>query len=226
MTIRLQPGPSLLAWGSAAALALTGLAGCSSSDQARSPLDAPRPQTNVSTGAAGLRAVLVERADAAYQKAGSPNGDTPELHPDEKCPLGVDVRVAGRQPEEFGAGVSALGESGHRAVCEYTDPSVTFSVGHFDNASELADVVRSAGPQQEVGNAQTGSIETVGNRRFTVVRTTYPTNDTHIDYSVTITDPTQLAYAVLQVETTDEARQTYNSGQAARDLAAVLDSAG
>lgn len=37
--------------------------------------------------------------------------------------------------------------------------------------------------------------------------------------------PAQVSYAVLQVETTDEARQTYNSTQAARDLAATLDSA-
>jgi hypothetical protein len=43
--------------------------------------------------------------------------------------------------------------------------------------------------------------------------------------SVTITDRAQLAYATLQVETTDEARQTYPANQAARDLSAMLDSA-
>ena len=218
------PISRLFALAAAGVLALTGVAACGDG-QASLPPGAPHPQSSASSGATGLPAGLIQLVDETYQKAGSPSSDVPELDPDEKCPLGVDVRIAGTEAEDFGAGVSTIGDTGHRAVCDYTDPSATLSVGHFTDRSELTQVESSAGPQQEAGNEQTGSTETVGNRRFTVVRTTYPTNDSHIDYTVTFSDAAQLGYAVLQVETTDEARQTYNPAQAAKDLAAVLDSA-
>jgi hypothetical protein len=201
--------------------ALAGLTACGSA-----PSPGPSPDAATTRAPAGLPAVLVQRVDSAYEKAGRPSSDVPELDSDASCPLEVSMRIAGAEVEQFGAGVSTIGDTGHRVVCEGTDPSITLSVGHLTSGPELTELQDNAGPQQEAGNEQTGSTETVGNRRFTVVRTTYPTNDSHIDYTVTLTDPAELAYAVLQVETTDDARETYSSNQAARDLAAMLDSTG
>lgn len=224
---RRPPRLSVLLAGGAAALVLTGVSACGGSGGSTAPVPgAPRASgAGTPSGTSGLPAALVERTDKAYRDAGSPTDEVPTLDPEDECPLHVDTQVAGKKNESDGAGVSTIGSSGHRVVCEGTEPSTTFSVGHFTSAGELSELESSSGAQTEAGNQQTGSTETVGNRTFTVVRTSYPTNDSHIDYTVTITDRGQLAYAVLQVETTDEARQTYNSAQAARDLAAMLDSA-
>lgn len=212
-------------WGSAAVLAVTALSACGSGPFPTSPNSTTPNSTSAAEPPTGLPSALVERVEAAYRAAGSPTGQVPELDSDAPCPLEVDTVVAGNRSRPFGAGVSNIGLSGRRAICDGTEPSTTLSVGHLDDPAEFAELEAEAGPEQESGNDQTGSTETVGNRRYTVVRTTYPTNDSHIDYTVTFTDPTQRAYAVLQVETTDEARQTYDAPQAARDLAAVLDAA-
>src|ERR1700712_3665815 len=126
MPTSLKPRRSVRVWGSAAVLALAGVAACGSGEAAIPP-GAPRPHTSAPSGATGLPTALVQRVDASYQQAGSPSGDVPELDPDEKCPLHVDVRIVGQQTEDFGAGVSRLGDTGHRVVCDYTDPSVTLS---------------------------------------------------------------------------------------------------
>lgn len=213
---------SLLALSCGAAVALGMLTGCgpldsNSDSNAGKPTAAANPQAPVPSA-------LVTRADKAWSDADSPHSRVPELDLDAKCPLDLDTLVAGQKNKSFGSGVSGIGDSGHRAVCEGTKPSTTLSVGRFTDQAEFAELQADAVPQQEAGNEQTGSTENVDGRTFSVVRTTYPTNDTHIDYTVTVTDPAQLAYVVLQIETTDEARQTYSPNQAARDLSAMLTS--
>lgn len=210
---------ALLAFGVGAVLGLGTLTGCGPlvGDDA-APTASAGPQQPVPTA-------LVARADKAYSDAGSPRSSVPELDLDADCPLDVRTRIAGQEGKSFGSGVSGIGDTGHRAVCKTSKPSTTLSVGHFTEQAELTELQDNAGPQQESGNDQTGSTETVDGRTFQVVRTSYPTNDSHIDYTVTITDPAQLAYAALQVETTDKARQTYSANQAARDLAEILASA-
>lgn len=232
-----RPAPRVLPliWGSAAVLAV--IVGCGSdatptgqgsSSQGSSSQGSsgrgPSAGASAGSGATGLPPVLVGRVEAGYRSSGSPRGRVPKLDSDAPCPLEIETRVAGAPSRPFGAGASEIGTSGRRVVCKGSRPSTTFSVGRLDDPIEFGKLVDGLGPEQEAGNVQAGSTETVGNRSFDVVRTSYPTNDSHIDYTVTLTDPAQQAYATLQVETTGDARQTYNAAQAAQDLAAMLDS--
>ena len=59
-----------------------------------------------------------------------------------------------------------------------------------------------------------------------VVRKSFPTNDSHIDYGVTYLDTAGMGLVRLDVETTDDRGliDSYTAQQAAQDLAALLDS--
>lgn len=155
-------------------------------------------------------------------------GEVPTLKKDD-CPLGDPPVVAGEEVEEGAyVGVSTLGDSGHRLICQWSPPATDLIVSRFDEAGELElarDEVSTVGEQDNGANVQVTEAITVGERDFFVRRTVFPTNDSHIDYAVWHFDDDNAAMVLLEVETTDtrDLITSYDAQQAAEDLAALLD---
>ena len=105
------------------------------------------------------------------------------------------------------------------------DRPVDLVVARFTDAAEFATVDAARRAQQEPGNEQTDSEIVVGDRTFVVIRTVFPTNDSHIDYAVTYLDEAEQGLVRLDIETTDtrDLIDTYDARRAAEDLAALLD---
>lgn len=144
------------------------------------------------------------------------------------CPLEAPV-IAGTDLDEDtpDVGVSTLGESGHRLICRWSPPATALIVTRFDDPAELElarDSLSELGEQDNGDNVQVTEMITVGEREFFVRRTVFPTNDSHIDYSVWFLDEEEQGMVLLDVEAgdTDDLIETYDAQQAAEDMAALL----
>ncbi|MGI8577619.1 MAG: hypothetical protein ACR2KG_06800 [Nocardioidaceae bacterium] len=85
--------------------------------------------------------------------------------------------------------MSTLGATGKRYLCEFDDPSITLVVATFTDRSELTGVDAARGAHSEAGNKQSAATYTIGKRKIMVVKTSYPTNRTHVDYGASYVDP-------------------------------------
>ena len=169
-------------------------------------------------------AALGENVAAAEQA--DEFGGIPVIYPEERCDITDSVSIAGEDTErEAGSGVSTVGTSGSRYVCQFSGPSVDLVVARFTDAAEFATVDAARRAQQEAGNEQSDFEIIVGDRTFVVIRTVFPTNDSHIDYAVTYLDEAEQGLVRLDIEATDtrDLIDTYDARRAAEDLAAVLD---
>ena len=144
------------------------------------------------------------------------------------CPL-EDPVIAGTDLDEDtpDVGVSTLGDSGHRLICRWSPPATALIVTRFDDPAELElarDSLSELGEQDNGENVELTEMITVGEREFFVRRTVFPTNDSHIDYSVWFLDDEEQGMVLLDVEAgdTDDLIETYDSQQAAEDMADLL----
>ncbi|WP_322921302.1 hypothetical protein [Nocardioides renjunii] len=154
-------------------------------------------------------------------------GDVPVLSSG-SCPIDTP-EVAGHDLDEDSpdVGVSTLGDSGHRLICSWSPPATDLVVARFDDPAELELAREDVSRVGEVDNGQNVQVTeaiTVGRREFFVRRTTFPTNDSHIDYAVWFLDEDEQGLVLLDVETTDthDLIETYDAQQAAQDLADLL----
>ena len=153
-------------------------------------------------------------------------GSVPELSMDDGCDIAKGVEIKGKNTEgEFGSGVSTLGSSGKRYVCSFEHPSVDLVLATFTDKTEYDGLDKARRAQTEAGNEQSEDTFTIGKREIVVVKRSYPTNATHIDYGASYLDPKHRAIVRLDIETTDTRGliTSYSSRQAAKDLAALLD---
>ncbi len=167
----------------------------------------------------------LDRNYAAAEKDG-PVGSVPELKMDDGCDITKAVEIKGKDTgSEFGSGVSSLGSSGRRYVCSFNDPSASLVLATFKDKAEYAGVDEARRAQTVAGNEESEDTFTIGKREIVVVKRSYPTNATHIDYGASYLDPTHRAIVRLDVETSDTRGliTSYSSRQAAKDLAALLD---
>ncbi len=167
----------------------------------------------------------VEQSYAAAEKV-APVTSVPRLSMTAGCDITTSVEIAGRSTDQqFGSGVSTLGRSGKRYICEFDDPSITLVVATFVARSDLAEAAAAGGAYSEAGNEQTAATFTIGRRKIEVVKTSYPTNRTHVDYRASYLDVAHQGLVRLNVEATNEGGLLtgYSRRQAAQDLAALLD---
>jgi hypothetical protein len=200
------------------------LAGCTSTEPGQA-----QPPASSAGGSAGVPAAWYEALDERFADAekDGPVGEVPTIVMDAECDLTDSVGIAGEPTErQSGSGVRTLGASGHSLVCTFSGPSVDLSINRFSDASELPAVDAGRRATTESGNEQIEQEIVLGSRTFVVVRKSFPTNDSHIDYGVTYLDTAGMGLVRLDVETTDDRGliDSYTAQQAAQDLAALLDS--
>ena len=194
------------------ALSAVVLTGCGSSGSSSTP---------DSTGAV-IPTAWYSTVDEQFEKAGDP-GSVPTIDLDADCALDASVQVDGKKPETFGAGASSVGDTGRRYQCDFRKPSSHLVVVKFTDEADYTEAADDLKADSQPGNEQTEESFTVNGRTIKVVRIVYPTNDSHIDYEASVVDPAGKAYAVLDIETTDELKTSYTSRQAADDFSKVLD---
>jgi hypothetical protein len=159
--------------------------------------------------------------DAQFKKADGPSR-IPTIDLDAKCALDATVRVSGKGPDGFGSGASSVGDTGKRYQCEFSHPSSGLVVAKFTAEADYNEVADSLKARSQLGNKQTEETFTLAGRTIRVVRTVYPTNDTHIDYEASVVDPANKGYALLSVEASDDLKSSYTSKQAAEDFNRTL----
>ncbi len=199
----------------AVAAGLLVLAGCSGDDE---------PERT--TGVDPEWYDALDRAVADAEEDRGELGEMPVLTRAE-CPLDTP-EIAGEEiDDDPDMGVSSLGESGHRLICQWSPPATDLIVTRFEDPAEL-ELARQAvsvlGTDDNGANVQETEAITVGERDFFVRRTTFPTNDSHVDYAVWYLDDADDAMVLLEVEASDtrDLIESYDTQQAAEDLAALL----
>jgi nitrous oxide reductase accessory protein NosL len=181
---------------------LTGCGGQQAQDAETSAGTQPDAGTSPAGGSVGIPAGWYDVLDTQVAAAGPDVSDVPVISMGGTCELVDQLSIAGEAVNSHGSGVSTLGESGDRYVCEFTGPSTDLVLVHFEDPSELAAAREAVHAHEVPENEQTEQTFTVGGREVLVVRTSYPTNDTHIDYAATYVDEEHAGLVLLDVETT------------------------
>ena len=173
----------------------------------------------------GIAAEWFDALDTAVEQAGQV-GPIPKLEQGE-CPIGPPQIAGVAADGESVVGVSAADSSKRRLICQWSGPVTELVVERFEDLSDLESARQevSVTGEQDLGvTVQSTETITVGEREFVVRRAVYPSDDSHIDYSVWFFDEEGSGMAILDVETT-QARQlitTYTAQQAAEDLEQLL----
>ena len=193
-------------------------AGCTSTE----PGEAQPP----SVAGSGVPSSWYDTLDERYAETEQSGGvrSVPVFENNSGCELDVTVEIAGGPADADMNAVHTTGDSGRSYVCRFTEPSGELSVTLFADAAEFATVDEARRAQEQAGNEQTDEEIVIGSRTFAVVRKSFPTNDSHIDYGVTYLDTDKQGLVRLDVETTDDRGliDSYTPQQAAQDLATLL----
>ena len=179
------------------------------------------PPTDQATGIpAGYKDGIAE-GKARYPNIGSTGQGDFEW----ECPLTDVVQVDGRSMDEVTTtSFARLADGVHEISCDFYPPTpVTLRFAMAENEAAYGELVESTGAFKQRGNEQVEDAVTIGERTFTTVTWTYPTNPkAGTKHVACYLDEAMRGRVCVDVHDSDERSDGYHARQTAEELSAIL----